>query len=665
MTLLDAPYIFQIGGIAAAVTLILSLPGIWIARRVGLIDWPGQAAHKKHERPMPLAGGIIIASSVLVISPFLGLWSTPALRGIMIAALIVMVFGAWDDRKILPAWVKLAGQLAAGIIVIATGTSVHFVTRLAPPGISLAISQWGDWAITLFWLVGITNAFNFIDSMDGLVVGISGVALSFFLLATFDAQQTTLVKFSTLLLGICVGLYFYNIAPASLFLGDSGAQMLGFCLACIGVLYNPPNYPQGSSWFVPIMLLGVPIFDTMLVVFSRLQRRWPIYKADYLHTYHRLVALGLETKKSVVVMHLAGIFLGCLAFVTLSLPPWAANLSFGFSLLVGLGLMIFLNRKSEPKQDSPEIPSGPLPFSFGCSWKPRYGSCEMNPDSMKEFSPLTAMENALRNWWLLIAVTILGGGAGWTFHLLQPPFYEAKAIITMSIDFTQAGPMSQYEEDYTFYTAGAWMTSTVTREQMVARAQEQGMEITVEQLNGMMFLESKQSVWELRIRHSDPQIAAALANIWAEEAYAALERGRGHAWQEWLLFQELVALQRCLPQSLSPTPIPTLTNYQVARPSPFDVPRDEVLCASFNSIEQIQAAKQVVVSQLSREKEAAGGVLPFLTFALTERASPPSQPVVYQRNTLVLGGAFVGFIAGIWVVNLPLVRRRLGAKVDA
>lgn len=277
---------------------------------------------------------------------------------------------------------------------------------------------------------------------------------------------------------------------------------------------------------------------------------------------------------------------------------------------------------------------------------------------MKEFFPSKAIENVFRLWWLLLILIILGGGASWIFHLLQPPIYEAQATITMSIDFTQAGPMSQYEEDYTFNAAGAWIASTVTQEQIVARAQEQGIEITAEQLNGIMFLEIKQSIWELRIRHSDPQIAAALANIWAEEAYAALERGHGHAWQEWLLFQELVALQRCLPQSLAPTPIPTLTNDQVARPSPFDVPRDEVLCASFTSIEQIQAAEQSVVNQMSREKEAAGGVLPFLTFALTERASPLSQLVVYQRNTLVLGGAFIGFMAGIWVVNLPLVCRR-------
>jgi UDP-GlcNAc:undecaprenyl-phosphate GlcNAc-1-phosphate transferase len=344
ITLLDAPYIFQIGGIAAAVTLLLALPGIWIARQLALIDWPGRSEHKQHARPVPLAGGIIIALSVLAISPFLGLWSTPAMRGILLGGLVVMLFGAWDDWKVLPAWAKLAGQLIASIIVIASGTSVHFIARLAPFDMNFFVLKWIDWIITIFWLVGITNAFNLIDSMDGLVVGTSGVALCFFLLATFEAEQITLVRLTTLLLGVCAGLYVYNVAPASLFLGDSGAQMLGFFMACIGILYSPPNYPQGSSWFIPILLLGVPIFDTTLVVFSRLRRRKPIYQGDLSHTYHRLVLLGLETKKAVVVMHLAGIFLGCLAFVALSLPPWAANLTFGLILLAGILIMIFLDR---------------------------------------------------------------------------------------------------------------------------------------------------------------------------------------------------------------------------------------------------------------------------------------------------------------------------------
>lgn len=350
MTFLDAPYIFQIGGIAAAVTLLFAIPGLWLARRLTLIDNPGRADHKKHTRPVPLAGGIIIALSIVAISPFLGLWETAAMRGVLLAGLVVMLFGIWDDWKVLPAWLKLTGQLIAAAIVISSGTSVHFITRLAPMDINPLILKIFDWTITVLWLVGITNAFNLIDSMDGLVIGTSGVALCFFLLATFEAGQTSLVNMSTMLLGICAGLYFFNAAPASLFLGDSGAQVLGFFMACIGILYSPPNYPQGSSWFIPILLLGVPIFDTTMVFFSRLRRRKPVHLADLSHTYHRLVLLGLDTRKAVVLMHLAGLFLGCIAFVALSLPPLAANLIFGSILIIGAILIIILEGVARNKK---------------------------------------------------------------------------------------------------------------------------------------------------------------------------------------------------------------------------------------------------------------------------------------------------------------------------
>jgi UDP-GlcNAc:undecaprenyl-phosphate GlcNAc-1-phosphate transferase len=149
----------------------------------------------------------------------------------------------------------------------------------------------------------------------------------------------------TLLLGVCAGLFFYNLTPARLFIGDSGAQTIGFLLAVVAILYTPENYPQASSWFLPILVLGVPIFDTCLVVFSRLRRREPFYHAGRNHTYHRLVALGLSSTHSVAVMHIAAIVLGCLAFIALNLLPVWANLLFGLTLLASFGIFIFLERK--------------------------------------------------------------------------------------------------------------------------------------------------------------------------------------------------------------------------------------------------------------------------------------------------------------------------------
>jgi UDP-GlcNAc:undecaprenyl-phosphate GlcNAc-1-phosphate transferase len=136
------------------------------------------------------------------------------------------------------------------------------------------------------------------------------------------------------------------MTPARLFMGDAGAQTIGFLLAAIGILYTPTSFPQGSSWFLPILILGVPIFDICLVFFSRLRRHTPVYQAGVNHTYHRLVAIGLDGPRAVAVMHVAAIVLGCLAFIALNLPPLYANLIFGLTLLAGLAAYLYLERKA-------------------------------------------------------------------------------------------------------------------------------------------------------------------------------------------------------------------------------------------------------------------------------------------------------------------------------
>jgi UDP-GlcNAc:undecaprenyl-phosphate/decaprenyl-phosphate GlcNAc-1-phosphate transferase len=151
-------------------------------------------------------------------------------------------------------------------------------------------------------------------------------------------------------LGICIGLFAFNISPARLFLGDSGAQTLGFTLAAVAMIYTPHNLPQASSWFVPILVLGVPIFDTTLVVVSRLFRHRSIFQADRMHTYHRLVALGMDPYRAVLAIHLAALVLNFLAFIALSLPPIQATVVFSTTILAGFALLIFLLRKN-PKPD--------------------------------------------------------------------------------------------------------------------------------------------------------------------------------------------------------------------------------------------------------------------------------------------------------------------------
>jgi UDP-GlcNAc:undecaprenyl-phosphate GlcNAc-1-phosphate transferase len=324
------------------------------ARRLGLVDIPGSAPHKTHREPTAQTGGLVI---------ILGLWLSygivrpqidMSVVAILAGATWMMIWGALDDHKDLAPYWKIGGQLLAAGLLIVLGIQVH-VTRL----------PWLDLAITVLWVVGMVNAFNLVDSKDGLAIGLAGVAASFFMLVTIDSGQPVLSTLSAGLLGACLGMFFFNTAPAYLFLGDSGAQVLGFVLASLGIAYVPAGagLPQGVSWFTPILVLGVPIFDTTLVVVSRLRRHRPIYRADQDHTYHRLVGLGLDSNRSVLAMHLAAVMLGLMAFMALGASVLFANLIFLVIVVVGsLGIAFLewhLDVRTTLSQPSPDDP-GPI-----------------------------------------------------------------------------------------------------------------------------------------------------------------------------------------------------------------------------------------------------------------------------------------------------------------
>lgn len=293
--------------------------------------------------------------SLLLLVTIFGLWKEQFVKSFLLSVSVIYVFGLLDDARGLSAIPKLIGQFVAGILLITSGISVHFVESLQLSILSPSFMKWFDIAFTLFWLIGITNAMNMIDSMDGLAVGVSALTFLFFLPVTIAAGQVSLTAISLILLGTSVGIYFFNITPAKLFLGDSGAQTLGFIVAVIAMAYTPVGLPPTTSWFVPILLLALPIFDTTLVTVSRFRRKLPIYKANRDHTYHRLVALGVPSLRAVLMIQLAVVIIDCLAFVTLTLSPLAANLIFGAILLGGALLICFLDREFPPKMTDESI----------------------------------------------------------------------------------------------------------------------------------------------------------------------------------------------------------------------------------------------------------------------------------------------------------------------
>ncbi|GAG55115.1 unnamed protein product, partial [marine sediment metagenome] len=298
-------FIFEFVLVSSLLTALLAWGSIKLANRIGLVDLPNSAPHKKHRSPTPIAGGIALYGSLLLTAFWSGIYRDPSVMGIYLASLPVFIFGLWDDFKEISPLLKLLGQSIAVVILISFGVSIKVFESpeflFSFPG---DINIYLDWVLTFLWIIGITNAFNFVDSMDGLAVGLAGMATTFFILVTLDAGQLLLSQQSALLLGACIGLFIFNSPPAKLFLGDSGAQTLGIFLGVIAIAYRPEDAFQSSSWVVPIMLLGVPLFDMVLVVISRLRRRKPVYSAARDHTYHRLVALGWTSGKAVLGMQI-------------------------------------------------------------------------------------------------------------------------------------------------------------------------------------------------------------------------------------------------------------------------------------------------------------------------------------------------------------------------
>ncbi|MBS1968302.1 MAG: undecaprenyl/decaprenyl-phosphate alpha-N-acetylglucosaminyl 1-phosphate transferase [Chloroflexi bacterium SZAS-1] len=282
--------------------LIFSIVSTPIARRialaVGVVDAP--AARKVHTDPVPLLGGAAIYVAFMVGLIVLGDRAyIRELIGIMLGATLVSLFGLADDHWGLHAYLKLGGQLLAGIILLLGGTQVNLFPH----------HPWVNWAITLLWVVGMTNALNLLDNMDGLSGGVTTVAAAFFILlaAMGNPPQILVGAMAAALVGACVGFLRYNLNPATIFMGDTGSLFLGFVLAALGIKLRFPNNVPWTTWLVPICVLALPIFDTTLVFVSRLRRgKNPLTTPGKDHLSHRLVALGLTRREAVLTCYLIG-----------------------------------------------------------------------------------------------------------------------------------------------------------------------------------------------------------------------------------------------------------------------------------------------------------------------------------------------------------------------
>jgi len=328
-------------------SLLLSLVLVPCCRRLavhlGVLDRP--VSRKAHAKPMPLLGGIAIyLTFTLVVAANIGLFLLlrshplvarhlpylvaqsprllhvlPKVLGILVGATVVTVVGTVDDLAGLhfSPRVKLFGQSLAAAVAIAVGIRTSFM-----PGVAL------DYVISLLWIVGITNSFNLLDNTDGAAAGIAAIAGSIlFAVVALQGQVFTALMLAALV-GALLGFLRYNFYPASIFMGDAGSLFMGYVLACLTLVgsYVVPGSPGLLPVILPLLVLGVPLFDTISVIYIRLREGRPIWVGDRCHFSHRLMDLGMTPRQAVLFLYLVTFGVGLGAALLPSLNFWQSIL---------------------------------------------------------------------------------------------------------------------------------------------------------------------------------------------------------------------------------------------------------------------------------------------------------------------------------------------------
>ena len=311
----------------ASLALFLTPVFAFIAKKTGFLDVPA-SNHKQHRNATPLLGGAAMFTS-WIIAIFAGILAArsnlfpglPDLNGIMpgmtsvlpnlaviagCAALAVLL-GLWDDKFALSAAVKFGGQFIIALLVTLYG------------GVRLNIFITNEYAVmaaTVFWIMLMMNSINFFDNMDGLAAGVITIALGIFAVIAGLNGQFFIATISALSCGVCCGFWFYNMAPARIFMGDSGSHFLGFLAAVTATEVSFFDISYSLSRFpvlIPLLVLALPLFDTAMVVIIRTINKKPFWIGDHNHISHRFVKMGLSRPQAVLLVHLLSLSIGLTA----------------------------------------------------------------------------------------------------------------------------------------------------------------------------------------------------------------------------------------------------------------------------------------------------------------------------------------------------------------
>jgi UDP-GlcNAc:undecaprenyl-phosphate/decaprenyl-phosphate GlcNAc-1-phosphate transferase len=322
--------------LAATVALLATPVSAALAWRVGAIDEPRERG--LHTVATPRLGGLAILIAVLVA----GLVFLPAndeTRGILLGAGVIALVGAADDLLDLSVDFKLAGQLLAAVVPVASGVRVETMT--IPFFGSLQLSDALSYGLTIFGIVALMNVVNFIDGVDGLAAGVCTIAALTFGAIALSLDRTAAGVLALAVAGASLGYLRHGFAPASVFLGDSGSNLLGYLLGAI-VIQGALKTNAVVALVFPLVILAVPILDSSFVIAKRLKYRQPIYRADRWHFHHRFANIGFSPRRTALYLYGWTITLAALA-LALRFVPYSddhGNFDLGWSLvLTSFGLI--------------------------------------------------------------------------------------------------------------------------------------------------------------------------------------------------------------------------------------------------------------------------------------------------------------------------------------
>ena len=303
------------GALIAFGIVVLLTPAVGgMARLLGVVDAPGE--RRLNKRPIPRLGGLAIFLGILV--PSLAFLSLDGeMRGIVLGAAVACVVGAIDDFRGLAPLPKLGGQIAAASIPVAFGVWIDHFTF---PFLGVAdLPAWVGMPLTVVWIVAVMNMVNFLDGMDGLAAGVCAIAGLTFAILALSLGKVDAAILSAVVAGACIGFLRHNFFPARIFMGDSGALVLGFVLATVSIS-GLLKTASTVVLFLPLLVLAVPIIDTSFVVAKRLKYGQSISTPDRSHLHHRFMNIGFSQRRAALTMWAWTASLGAAALATRFIP---------------------------------------------------------------------------------------------------------------------------------------------------------------------------------------------------------------------------------------------------------------------------------------------------------------------------------------------------------